>query len=271
MTNQDRNAALLREKGYLQVAVIVVAAMLSLFLAVTVVSQIVSIGNKIKEGKYIGQTTENRHTIDVFGEGTVFAKPDIGQIDISVVTESKSYKDAQGDNNKKINPVIDAIKALGIKDDDIRTILFDTSPVYKYYKNVNGKTDILGYTTRQTIRVKIRDLDAIGKVMDKANELGANDIGALSFTFDDPEKVEFEARAKAIANAKRKAEMLAKSLGVSLGSVVSFSEEGAPRPKAAAYKMAAPPAAGAAFSPAPNIQIGQSEVQAEVNITYEIY
>ena len=73
---------------------------------------------------------------------------------------------------------------------------------------------------------------------------GANEIGGINFTVTQASKALDEAREKAVADARRKAEIYAKAAGVTLGAPLSISEEGAPTPMFRG-KMAAPMAAGA--------------------------
>ena len=115
----------LKEKKQLFVALAVV---LCLFLAALVVSTGVDVQNKIKEGKYIGREFEAQNTITVSGEGEIYAKPDLAIVDFSVKSEAKTVAPAIEDNTKKMNAVIEAVKNLGVQDQDLKTISFNISP-----------------------------------------------------------------------------------------------------------------------------------------------
>lgn len=248
-----------------EMAKIVVGALV-LFLAVLIVSQAVGVVNKIKEGRYIGQESQFKKTIDVSGEGKILAKPDIGLVDLTVLSEAKTVAAAQTANTDKMNKITLAMKDLGIKGEDLQTINYNISPRYQY--NL-GRSDIIGYEVSQTLRVKIRQLDKTGQILERAAALGANQVGALSFTFDDSEKLKDEARQKAIEEARDKARALAAGLGVRLGGIVSFIETtgGAPTPLYYAADKVGMGGGGAA----PEIQTGQNEITVNVNLTYEIY
>lgn len=243
-----------------------VAIVLILFLAVLAISGVVDINNKIKEGRYIGQGSQYKNTISISGEGKVLAKPDIGQVDLSVVSDAATVAAAQKDNTDKMNKITQAMKDLGIKEEDLKTVNYSIYPRYQYTK---GKSEIIGYEVSQTLEVKIRDLDKAGDILGKAASLGANQVGSLNFTFDDPEALKSEARQKAIANAKQKAEDLAKGLGVTLGKITSFSESvsGEPIPIYAREGLGIGGGGGAT----PEIQTGQNEIQVNVTLSYEIY
>jgi len=266
MEEKNLNLKIIPPMDYLPKVAVAVASVLILFLVVISVSGMVDVANKIKEGRYIGQGAQYKNTISVAGEGKVSAKPDIGQVSLSVVSSAKTVAVAQKDNTDKMNKITKAMKELGIKEEDLKTTNYNVAPSYQYS---NGKSEIIGYEITQTLEVKIRDLEKVGNILSRASVAGANQVGALSFTFDDPEKLNTQARQKAIDNAKAKAQDLAKSLGVSLGKVVSFSEStaGAAVPMYSA-KEALGMGGGNAVS---DIQTGQNEINSNVNISYEIY
>lgn len=264
MEEQNLNVKIIPPKDYLPKVAVVAAAALILLLLVLAVSEIVGISNKIKEGRYIGQGAQYKNTIAVSGEGKVLAKPDIGQVDLSVISDAVSVAAAQKDNTGKMDKIIKAMKDSGIKEEDLKTASYDISPRYQYSA---GKSTIIGYEVTQTLEVKIRDLDKVGEILGQAAALGANQVGSLIFTFDNPEKFKSEARQKAVANAKEKAEDLAGSLGVKLGKIVSFSESVSGEP----VPIYAREALGMGGGAAPEIQTGQNEIQVNVNLAYEIY
>ena len=154
-----------------------------------------------------------------------------------------------------------------IKEEDLKTTNYNINPTYQY---TSGRSVIIGYDVTQTLQAKIRDLTKVSAVLDKAAALGANQVGSLGFTFDEPEKLNDEAREKAIDDAKDKAEGLAEKLGVELGKVVSFSEStnGVPSPAYYSAKEGYGVGGGGA---APDIQTGQNEIVITVNLAYEIY
>ncbi len=266
MEEQNLNVKIIPPKEYLPKIAMAVAAALILLLLVLAVSGIVGISNQIKEGRYIGQGTQYKNTINISGEGKVLAKPDIAQVNLSVLSDAASVVLAQKDNTDKMNKIIKAMKGLGIKEEDLKTASYNISPRYQY---LAGKSTIIGYEVTQALEVKIRDLDKVGDILGQAAALGANQVGSLTFTFDNPEKLQSEARQKAIVDAKKKAEDLAGGLGVQLGKIVSFSESvsGEPNP---IYYAAEKMGVGGGGT-APEIQTGQNEIQVNVTLAYEIY
>ncbi len=219
-----------------------------------------------KESQYIGRGAEFQNTITVSGQGKVLAKPDIGQVDLSVLTESKTVADAVSENNQEMNKVTKAMKDAGISENDLKTTAYNINPKYQY---TSGKSSIIGYEVLQTLAVKIRDLDKSSEVLEAAASAGANQIGSLGFTIDDLEKVKEEATQKAITNAKKKAGTMAQSLGIKLGGIISFNENSEPTSPPLYYGLGG--RGGAVESaPAPEVQVGQNEVTVSVNLTYEV-
>jgi hypothetical protein len=248
-------------------AVLGVLIILAIFLVAMTVAKIFDTRNAIREGRYIGQNREYKNTIIVSGEGKVFAKPDIGEVTISVLSQASTVALAQKDNVNRMNVVTKAIKDLGVKDEDLKTINYQVNPRYDYS---NGRSTIIGYEVRQSLQVKIRELDKAPQILEKATSSGANEVSSLNFTIDDQDKVKNEARKEAIEKAKTKAQDLAASLGVNLGKIVNFSENYGTTPYPVYYESAKALGMGGGGA-APDIQTGQNEINAGVSITYEIY
>jgi len=265
MDEQNINLKIIPSKEKLPQFIMAVAAALILFLVILTVSEIVGISNKIKEGRYIGQGSQYKDTISISGVGKVLAKPDIGQVDLSVISDATTVAAAQKDNTDKMNKITQAMKDLGVADEDLKTTNYSIYPRYQYTK---GKSEIIGYEVSQTLEVKIRNLDKSGDILGKAALLGANQVGSLIFTFDDLEAIKSEARQKAVANAKQKAQDLAAGLGVTLGKIASFNESvsGEPVPIYASEGLGVGGGGGT-----PDIQTGQNEIQVNVMLSYEIY
>lgn len=202
-------------------------------------------------------------TISVSGEGKILAKPDIGRISIAVTNEAKSVGEAQGQSTAAINKIVAFLAASKIDDKDIKTTNYSINPVYDYYK---GKQTLRGYQVSQNLEIKIRDLAKAGDIIAGAAENGANMLGGLSFTIDDPEAIKEQARQKAVANAREKAKALASGLNVKLGKLINYSESGA----TPIYYGRALGMGGAVESAAPAIPAGENEIIIDVSLTYEI-
>jgi hypothetical protein len=252
--NQERNNAL---RPIIGLFLVILLACASFFMIMAGI-------NKIKENKYVGQDVQKKNSITITGEGKIFAKPDIGQIDLSVLSEAAAVAAAQKDNTDKMNKIVDAVKNAGVDEKDLKTTGYSISPNYQY---TAGKSILIGYQVSQTLEAKVRNPDNLGTILARATENGANQIGSLTFTFDDPEGLKAQARQEAIKNARNKANDLAAALDVKLVRIIDFSETASPEPTPIYnYKEAS----GMGGGPTPDIQTGQNEITADVEITYEI-
>jgi uncharacterized protein YggE len=133
-----------------------------------------------------------------------------------------------------------------------------------------GSNQVLkGYEVRQSTTVKVRDTKKAGDLLAGVGAKGATEVSGLNFTFDNPDTIQTQARNKAIADAKSKADALAAQLGVTLVRVTSFNEsQGGNYPRPVEYAMAS--GAVDTKAVAPNISVGQNNVTDDVTITYEI-
>jgi len=223
--------------------------------------------NAYKSYAYIGRPTTQRDTISIQAEGKVTALPDIAMISIGVQTEKKTVAEAQQVNSTKMNAIIDKLQQLGIAKEDIQTTNYSIYPTYDY---PNGQQVARGYQINQSVDVKVRKLDSISEILAAAGTLGANQVGGVTFTIDDPEALRQQARLKGLEAAKKKAQDLAAAAGVKLGKVVGFSESSSSPQPPIFYAKDMALGMGGAPSAAPNVQPGSQDVIVDVTVQYEI-
>jgi uncharacterized protein YggE len=240
----------------------------SILILVLIVAGVFLIRNWNKSYDYIGKG-DIRDTISLDGEGKVTAIPDIATFTVGVQTQKKQVTEAQKENTEKMNKIVAALKDLGVKGEDIKTTDYNIYPQYEW---PDGRQILQGYQVTQNVLVKVRDLTKVGDLFAKAGELGANNVGNLTFTIDEPEKYRQEARIKAIANAKEKAEALAEATGIKLGKIISFSESNNyPLPMYNSYNKVMGMGGGSETAmPSPDIQSGNQEVVVNVFVSYEV-
>ncbi|MCX7778959.1 MAG: SIMPL domain-containing protein [Patescibacteria group bacterium] len=206
--------------------------------------------------------------ITVSAEGKVFAKPDIAFIKLGVTTEGWVIKDVLKENTEKMNAVLKEVKNLGIDEKDIQTTRYNLTPRYEWTKE--GQRIFRGYLLEQEVLIKIRNFEKIGEVMDRAAEKGANLIGDLSFSIDDPELIREKARTEAIKRAKAKAEKIAQQTGLRLKKLINVYEDYFyPVPRGETMKDYGG-VGGGAITAAPVIQPGEQEVTVKINLVYRV-
>ncbi len=248
---------------------------LSVYLIALAVGQLKSIA-------YIGSGVPATNTISVTGTGDAYAVPDVATFSFGVSQTSKTVSDAQAKATEKINAALKAVRDGGVEDKDIQTTNYSINPHYDYQNAIcpaaktdgtvsycpPGKSVLTGYDVSQTITIKVRNLDKAGALFASIGSLQVENINGLSFSVDKPDAIQADARAKAITDAKSKAENLASQLGVHLVRVVNFSEDSGGYARPMMY------ATGDAMmntkSVAPEVPAGQQKITSSVSITYEI-
>jgi len=221
-------------------------------------------------------------SFSVTGDGKATAIPDIAEFSFKVITEGgKDISSLQTDNTNKVNKTIEFVKSKGVEDKDIKTQYYNIEPRYQTYQcgitPLYGTSSvepcppasIVGYTITQSVDVKIRDFSKIGDIMAGVVSNGANSLGSLSFTIDDPSKVHSEARAQAITKAKEKAQSVAQAGGFRIGRLLNISEGYNPYARYD-YLSSAVGMGATKESAAPTIEAGSQEVSVTITMQYEI-
>jgi uncharacterized protein len=185
--------------------------------------------------------TEFPSAISVTGEAQISAPPDLAQLDAGVASDGKTAREAAEANSAAMSKVLAALKGAGLEDKDYQTSRLSLQP--QYAPNRPGPSPIVGYRASNRVSIKLRDVAKVASVIDTLVSAGANDVGNINFTVTQASKLLDDAREKAIADARRKAEIYAKAAGVTLGAPLSISEEGAPAPVFRGKMMAAAPMA----------------------------
>jgi hypothetical protein len=211
------------------------------------------------------------YTITVSAEGEAVAKPDVAVIVVGVKTPEKmKIEQVMSENTTAVNKILQAIKAAGIDDKDIKTTSYNLYPVYDYLES-RGQV-LKGYTLDQQIQIKIRKMDTVGDIIELATRNGANQVGSVSFTIDDPEELKNEARQEAIAKAKDKAKDMARTSGINLGKLVGIYENfnSQSYPVYSDVSMKSVSGMGGMAIESPEIAIGEDEINVTVSLTYEV-
>jgi len=201
-------------------------------------------------------------TVTVAGTGTVSAAPDMAEITTGVVTQAPTAAQALAANSQAMGRLLQALGALGIAARDIQTTSINVSPLRRQSRD-GPLPEITGYEVTNQVRVKVRDVSRLGRVLDQQVGQGANLVYGIHFGQQEPAPLVDEARKRAMADARRKAELYAAAAALKVGRVVAVQEAGAvsPRPE-----MTPRVAMSAAVPVAP----GEQEIQASVTVTFTL-
>jgi len=207
----------------------------------------------------LGPARAAEKLVTVTGEGTVAVAPDAAVIRIGVSSQDKTAREASEANAKQMTAVLAAIKDAGIADRDIQTSRLSLQPQYDASKS--GTPRLTGFMATNQVTIKIRDIDRLPVVLDRAIGAGANEMSGIEFVVSEQSKLLDRARDDAIADARRKAELYAQAAGSKIGHVVAITEEGsaaAPRPMQTMRASAVP------------IAPGEQTLRATVTVSYEL-
>jgi uncharacterized protein YggE len=159
--------------------------------------------------------------------------------------------------------VLLALKGAGIDEKDYQTSRLSLQPQYSSAKAGSPAT-ITGYRASNRVTIRLRDVTKVANVIDTLVTAGANEIGGINFMVSQASKLLDDARERAIADARRKAEIYAKAAGVTLGAPLKISEGGTPLPQL--YRAAAPAAAVAGVP----VAQGEETLSITVGMTWAI-
>jgi len=207
-------------------------------------------------------TAPNRPTLVVSEEAVVTVAPDRAEVDVGVVTQATTAKEAVDRNATSVRTVIDQLRPVLGKGADIQTVGYSIQPDYRYREG--ARPTIAGYTARNTVRVVTDRLTDVGPVVDAATRGGANEIQRLQFRLRDDDAATARALEQAARGARAKADALAKALNVRIVRVFQAVES---QPGVVHPMMMAMEKGSGASTP---IEPGTIEVRATVTLTVEI-
>ena len=243
------------------------AALVVILLLGATAWEVASVAGRMKQYRTIGTSPSVSPQITVSGEGKVRAAPDVAIVSVGLTEIRSDARTAQSVVNEKTSALVAVVKQAGVAQADIQTADFSVYPQYAYGEGKSPR--VTGYEARQSLEIRIRDLDRINEVLGVVGDAGATNIGGLQFTIDDPKELRAQARQEAIAQARQEAVRIADALGVRLGDPVAFNESGG----GPVYPMRAfsadAMAMGGAFE-APSVERGTNEIASHVTVTYEL-
>jgi uncharacterized protein YggE len=202
----------------------------------------------------------------VRGEGSLLKPADQVEVTLGVYTQAESSHEALNQNNQQMHQIIANLQALGLNESDYQTGRFSIKPIYsKNDKNEEDRYKVKNYEVVNSIAIKTLKISLIDRILSEAVKAGANQVKSVNFNTNNPQEFEKEAIAIATQKAMNDAHSLAEAAGVRLVRILSLSLDhwqNRPTPR---YKMAA----SSEDIPTP-IESGNVEIQAAVNITFEI-
>ena len=202
--------------------------------------------------------------LTVTGEGEAVAVPDMATVSLGVSAQNADAGTAMDEASKVAEAILARLDAMGIAARDRQTSDVGLQPIWNNPTNSDNAPEITGYEASNRLTVRVRDLDQLGEVLGAVTEDGANRLSGLSFGLQDPDPVTEAARRDAVEDAMARAKVLAEAAGVTLGPVVSISENGG-----GGYAPSPMPMMEARMSAAP-VAAGESTINARVTMVFEL-
>ena len=213
-----------------------------------------------------------QETISITGDATIEQEPDTVMFTVGVQTIEEKVSSAVSQNNRRTQAVIDALLASGAKRENVQTMNFSVYPQMDYgnERGQNRQPRILGYQVSNEVSVRSSDPAAASKLLQAAIDAGANSGGGLRFIVSDSSASKESGLRAAIADARRKASILAEASGRKLGRALSITEGGASPPPTPWMKTANAPVAVAPPPPPVPVSAGTERLHFIVSVVFAL-
>ena len=230
----------------------------------------------------------NSALLSLTAEGVSRRTPDLAIFSAGVVTQGRTAAEAMTENSRRMDAAIAALRRAGIAERDIQTSAISLQPRYSnperdaqlrarqtrepYIPPENPQApQIIGYEARNNVQVRVRRLGDMGRIIDTLIEAGANQVDGPSFTMDEPQAELDEARAAAVATARRRAEIYASAAGMRVVRILSISEGGGYYPVQQMAVFGESRGVGAPPPPPPTpVAPGELQLGVQVSIQFEL-
>jgi len=209
-------------------------------------------------------------TINVSGEGTIEAVPDMVTVRFGVVTRSTDPEEARRLNADASSETMNAVRALGVDERKIQVETLRLDPAREYNQQTR-RYDEIGFDATRVVVVKLEDLDMLPKLIADVVQKGANRLEGVAYGLQDRQALKREALKQALLDAQAKADLMAETLGAERGLVQQISEQGVQMPRPVYREMALAATKMADAAPAPDAYAaGELEVRATVQVVFLI-
>jgi uncharacterized protein len=203
--------------------------------------------------------------LEVSATGEATRVPDLAIISAGVVTRQTTATAAIQENAERMERVLSALKRVGIEERDVQTSSINLNPEYRYQDN--RSPELVGYSASNQVSIRFHDIRNTGKILDALVAEGANQINGPTLTIDKPEAALDEARLKALANGRARADVYARALGRRVARIVSISESGGSYPVPPPMPMMMEARNQAADS---KILPGEQKLQVTLSIVFDL-
>jgi uncharacterized protein YggE len=206
----------------------------------------------------------------VTGEGEVIVIPDLAILSVGVEAQADTVAQAQSEASTAMNEILTTLRSSGVEENDIQTQYFSIYPTRRWDPDT-GEEELTGYQVTNMVTVKVRVVEDTGTIIDAVAAAGGNyiRINNIEFTVDDPVPYQKEAREKALADAQEKAQQIADSADLKLGTPTYIAESSSYNPYTTEFSMGIPAPiiiteSGSSISP------GETTITVTMQVAYDI-
>ena len=199
-------------------------------------------------------------TVEVVGEGIVYATPDMVNISISIEKEGLDLKNLRQKNGEAVAQVLQLLSK------EVPMENFQTSYVSLYKDDYNKLNK---YRVVQNINIKLEDISKYDNLMNAIFDAGVNRIDGISFGVKNKEKLLQEARVAAIDDARKKALLYAVSLDQNIGKAIKIKEVNSHFNDIQPVERMSKMSLGSTGSDN-TLAVGKIAIEAQVNVAFEL-
>ncbi len=154
---------------------------------------------------------------------TIASAPDTALFSTGITTVAPTASEALRQNSEAVRTMLKKIQELGIKDKDVQTSGINLNAEYEWVE-ANQSQRFKGYRVYNTVSVKVRDIDKLGKILDGVVSAGANNLNGPTFFVEKDDGLKAKARASALSRGKAQATEYARAAGYKDVRLLSVAE-----------------------------------------------
>lgn len=220
-------------------------------------------------GPLAAQDAPHPRTVAVSGQGEVQAEPDQAIVNLGIEARKPRLEDARAAVAKSVEAVLKLTRDMKIDQKYVRATRINVQPEYNW-DNGARERNLIGYFVSRQVEVDLRDLEKLGQLLEKATDLGVNQIGDPRLDSSKRRELERQALAKAVEDARLNAETVAKAAGARLGAARTISATSGHAPPPMLMRMKTMAAGAEAADAAQTYQSGEMVFNANVQVEYDL-
>lgn len=207
------------------------------------------------------------NTVTASGNGKALASPDTAELSFGIASTDPKAKPALDRASRAADAVSSALQKAGVAKDDIQTSGVRIEPNYAGWEE--GKAPrVLSYRAYVDMRVRVRDVEIVGEVIEAATGAGATSVNGPTFTLEDDAAASEEAITDAVEDARARAQAMAKAAGKKVGEAVTIAETNVEVPQI--WGELARGAQSYALDASKGIEPGQLDITADITVVFRL-